>query len=419
MSVVSGAMPSRAAARARGHDGLVRTQIPVGVGVTDVAVGDGAVWVPGFDVVSRIDPARNAVAGEVSVPGSSDYRSVTVAFGALWATDTGTGVLARFDGGAPTEVALGRAPTRSIATTDRLWVLQGTGSQEMLTPLTPTGEPAGEPILLDSVRTAFPGLAARGDVLYVAGIEKLLRIDTRTGEMRIASDHITKAVASVGDDVVAVTHTGHLVQFDGETLAVERVGPLIRGAQDLVAGDDELWLLAQPSSVDASLVYRIDPRTLAPVGKPVISGRTSTAIASDGTGVWVSNYSDSTVTRIDTVARDPRPNLCRGSMPLDRIGPDGLASVDAVATDRAVAQRSLNAREPAFRVRYPHVVDVRVGPGYGRAYDLNEQGRITVRAVDDYAIIVTLRSRRDCPDLAQMPAVEIGVDVPVFLAFRR
>jgi streptogramin lyase len=393
--------------------------IPVGIGAVDVAVGDGAVWAPGLDVVSRIDPRRNAVVGQVPVPGSSDYRSVTIAFDAVWATDTGTGDLTRFDGGVPTTVSVGRAPTRAVATTDRLWVLQGTGTDEMLTPLTPAGALAGEPIVLGTVRTAFPGLAARGDVVYVAGETELLRIDTTTGERRTASDHIATAVATVGEDVVAVTHAGRLVRFDGETLAVQRVGPFIRGAQDVVAGDDELWLLAQPSSVDASLVYRIDLRTLAPIVKPVMSGVTSTAMASDGTGVWVSNFSDSSITRIDTAAGNARPELCPGSMPLERIGADGLRPIAAVTTDATTAQRSLEEREASLRARYPRVVDVEVGPGYGRAYDVSEHGRITVLAVDDYAIIVTLRSRSDCPDLAQMPAVEIGQGVPVFLAFRR
>jgi hypothetical protein len=40
-------------------------------------------------------------------------------------------------------------------------------------------------------------------------------------------------------------------------------------------------------------------------------------------------------------------------------------------------------------------------------------------AVDDYAIIVTLRSPDDCSKFAQTPAVEIGGDVAVLLAFER
>jgi len=210
-----------------------------------------------------------------------------------------------------------------------------------------------------------------------------------------------------------------LVRFDGETLAVQRVGPEVHAAQDVTAGDDELWLLAQPSSTKSSLVYRVDPRTLTPIGKPVMSGRTSTALATDRTGVWVANYSDSSVTHIDTVTRNARPELCRGSVPLERVGPDGLPSVREVAVDPVAAQRSLRTREASLRTRYPNVVDVRIGPGYGRAYDVSDEGRITVLAIDDYAIIVTLRSRRDCPQLAQMPVVGIGADVPVFLAFER
>lgn len=422
VAAVSASVPSAAVNRVRARltpVALVRTVIPVGIGAVSVTVSGGEVWVPGFEVVSHIDPARNAVDGAIPVRGSSDYRSVTVAFDTVWATDTGTGVVTRDLGAASTEVPVGGAPTRAIATTDRLWVLKGTGRDEMLTPLTPTGEPAGTPISLDSVRTPFPGLAARGDVLYVAGGGALIRIDTRTGDTRSSTEFFTQGVATVGDDVVAVTNANHLVRFDADTLAVLQAGPEIPAAQDLVVGDDELWVLAQPSSVKPSLVYRVDRETLAPVGKPVTTGLTSTAIASDGTGVWVANYSDSTVTRIETAARNARPHLCPGSAPIDRVSADGLPSVQAVTTDLALAQRSLNQREPALRAKYPNVVDVRVGRGYGRAYDVSEPGRITVLAVDDYAIILTLRSRRDCPDRPQMPAVEIGVDTPVFLAFAR
>src|SRR4029450_12430077 len=140
----------------------VRTIIPTGAGATDVAVGTGTVWVPGFDVVHLIDPEHNAVSGAYPVSGSSDYRSVTVAFDSVWITDTGTGMLTRINGDVVMGMEIGNAPTKAIATTDRIWVVQGNGDHETLTSVDPASMTAGAPIQLDDAREAFPGLAARG-----------------------------------------------------------------------------------------------------------------------------------------------------------------------------------------------------------------------------------------------------------------
>jgi hypothetical protein len=287
-----------------GVDRLVRTTIPVGTGATDVAVGAGGVWVPGVDVVRRVDPGRRAVSSTVPVPGSSDYRSATVAFGAVWITDTGTGLLTRIDGDVVTSIELGDAPTKAVATTDRLWVVQGDGRHAMLTPVDPATMTAGAPIQLDDTREAFPGLAARGDVLYVAYGPQLLRYDTRTGATLSSAEHVTRALAVVGNDVAAITGDHRVVRFDGDTLDVRRVGPVVPAAQDLAAGDDVIWVLAQSSSVRASKVWRVDPRTLAPVGRPATTGLTSTGLAADGDRAWVANFSDSTVTRLESRPRN-------------------------------------------------------------------------------------------------------------------
>ena len=280
-------------------DRLVRTTIPVGVGATDVAVGDAGVWVPGLDVLLRIDPERRAVSSTIPVPGSSDYRSVTVAFGSVWVTDTGTGSLTRIDGDVVASIELGNAPTKAVATKDRLWVAQGDGDHETLTPVDPATMTAGAPIQLDDAREAFPGLAARGDVLYVTYGPRLIRFDTRTGDTRESSEYVTRALAVLGDDVVAITDDHRVVRFDGETLDVRRVGPVVRAAQDLAVGEGVVWVLAQPSSVRASKVWVLDPHTLAPTGKSVDAGLTSTGLTADGDRAWVANFSDSTVTRVD------------------------------------------------------------------------------------------------------------------------
>ena len=94
---------------------------------------------------------------------------------------------------------------------------------------------------------------------------------------------------------------------------------------------------------------------------------------------------------------DSRPDLCPGSTPIEPASPDGLPPVQAVTIDPAVAERSLDTREADLRARYPDIVDARIGPGYGHTWSVDANGRTAVVAVDDYAIILTLRSRRNCP----------------------
>jgi YVTN family beta-propeller protein len=57
----------------------------VGDSPTDLAVGEGAVWVAnsGDDAVSRIDPATNRVAGR-PIPVGDSPEGVAVGEGALW-----------------------------------------------------------------------------------------------------------------------------------------------------------------------------------------------------------------------------------------------------------------------------------------------------------------------------------------------
>ena len=184
-------------------------------GATDVAVGAGAVWVPGSEVVRRIDPITNAIVATIPVPGSSDYRSVAIAFGSVWVTDTGTGNLTRIDPSTNQVVAtipLNGSPTRMAAANGLLWVTVPEPNQPGggLVPVDPATNRAGQPLAVPAtVPAPFVALSASGDAIFAAWGTQLLAIDARLRSIR--SVDTTSVGAPKNDDPISVTvANGHL-----------------------------------------------------------------------------------------------------------------------------------------------------------------------------------------------------------------
>ncbi len=381
-------------------------------GATDVAIGAGSVWVPGFDVLRRIDPVANAVSATIPVPGSSDYRSVLFAYGSVWVADTGTGMVTRVDPATNQIVAtipVGWSPGPMAAAGGLLWVAQPGANEPggTIVPVDPTTSAIGQPLAVHTtVPAPFISLTSDVDTLFAAWGTQLLRIDARTRAIR-SLDFTHGTGVNVGDDPVSVladhgtlyvlTESGRVTAFDATTLAVRRSRPGLQAAQRMAVGGRSLWVLVQPSSDSDSGLLRLDRTTLEPQGAPLPTGLTSVALASTSDTTWVANFNEGTLTRVDTGARTSRPELCPALIPIDRAIADGLPPLESVITDRTEAQGSLRTAEPDLRRRYPDAESFSVGPGFGRAWAHDPEGRVTVLAVEDFAVIVHLRSRADCP----------------------
>ncbi|MBI3647787.1 MAG: hypothetical protein HY240_03390 [Actinobacteria bacterium] len=63
---------------------VLAAQIHVPSGAVDVATSDGALWVSGFGVVSRLDPVTDRVVAKIRTPGTEDYSSIAVGEGSVW-----------------------------------------------------------------------------------------------------------------------------------------------------------------------------------------------------------------------------------------------------------------------------------------------------------------------------------------------
>ncbi len=101
-------------------------ELPVG-GATDVAVDEsGDVWVPGADVVRRLDGRTGEVVATIPVAGSSDYRYAAAGLGAVWVVDSGTASLTRIDPSSNTvtaSVPLAAPPVGVVTGFGKVWVL--------------------------------------------------------------------------------------------------------------------------------------------------------------------------------------------------------------------------------------------------------------------------------------------------------
>ena len=83
------------------------------------------------------------------------------------------------------------------------------------------------------------------------------------------------------------------------TIPVDLDGPKVDGPDDIAYGAGSLWVavLADRDAEPASQVVRIDPATGAVIGRFGV-GRPGTMTFAGG-AVWVSNFTEDTVTRID------------------------------------------------------------------------------------------------------------------------
>ena len=94
---VGGQLERRELTRIDSVNGDVVGTIPLGAGATDVAVGQGAVWVSdeGGDRVFRVDPQDNQVTASINV--GAGPTAITLGFGSVWVANSLDGTVSRID----------------------------------------------------------------------------------------------------------------------------------------------------------------------------------------------------------------------------------------------------------------------------------------------------------------------------------
>jgi streptogramin lyase len=301
------------------------TTLPVSGGLSDLAVGDGSLWVPGNGVVQRLDATTGSTQAQIPVQGASDRRYVAVGAGGVWVTDTGTQQVTRIDPSTNQVVAtvsLDAIPNGIQAVSDAVWVTY--------TRATSGGPRADTGVVVIDPQTNQPGtpirFSQRGATAIAVGDDHVWVSDG----LVVAHDtgrHLTTAFrlprAYQGLQLVAAGDRGLwfigsrgtagangsktiAVRIDTRAINSPNFSPVARPiaipqAVRVAVTENAVWVLTNrnnPTGSRPGQLWALDPRTLKIVGKPITVGTTPVRLLATPNTVWVANFTESTITRV-------------------------------------------------------------------------------------------------------------------------
>ncbi len=239
---------------------LVRT-VPTGLFPSDVAAGEGAVWVVdgARGRVARVEPDYGRLLEPVRYRPSGDAppdrfgfdpTSIAVGAGAAWITDGGPRLL-RVDAESPQSVRaipVGRSLVGVAVGGGGVWAISGSSSHVLRI------DPATEnitvrlPLVSDPVlESAFPrAVAASGDIVWVlsGNTGAVTKIDARTrsvvGTIKVGVDRAPVQLAADAGGVWVANEDGSLAHIDAVTdeVTFSEVGRTLR---DVAVGAGTVW----------------------------------------------------------------------------------------------------------------------------------------------------------------------------------
>lgn len=255
--------------------GRVLAAPPTGARPGDVVLADGSAWVASEEAtITQVDVASRQIVRTIGL--GFEPTGLAAGNGFVWAVGGYDHQLVRIDtsdGGVRLRIQF----------------------RERLGPL-PEGYERGP-----------AGVAVGPDGIWVSHGVELTRFDARTGEVErtVRAGGPWASPIAVGNGYVWVAYDGQLTEAGEQrsTPAVDAVAlvnvdrttriHLAGGAGDIEVADGYVWVAIGR----ADAVWRIDPRALT-VDATMPAGDAPVALAVDD-GVWVSNYADGTITRLD------------------------------------------------------------------------------------------------------------------------
>jgi streptogramin lyase len=298
------------------------TTLPVSGGLTDIAVGDGSLWVPGNGVVQRLDPTTGGLQGQIPVTGASDHRYVATGAGGVWVTDTGTQQITRIDpstNGVVATIALSASPNGIQVAAGAVWVTYSSvaGSADTgVVVVDPQTNLLGTPIQFS--HQAATEIAVGDDHVWVSD-GTLVAHDTGqnlTSPFRLPRSYPGLQLVAAGDrGLWFIGSSGFAgangprtitVRIDTTTVNSPTFSPVARlipipHAVEVAVTTNAIWVLTNrngPTRSRPGQLWELDPRTLKTVGRPITVGTTPVRLLATPDTVWVANYTDSTITRI-------------------------------------------------------------------------------------------------------------------------
>jgi peptide/nickel transport system substrate-binding protein len=263
--------------------GRLVAEVPVGNGPTEVAFGEGAVWVVNAEdyTVEHIDPATRTVRQTVKV--GSGPAAVVVGGGSVWVANSLDGTLSRIDpktNEVVQKIPVGNGPSGIAFGAGSVWVVN------------------------------------RDD-------HTVSRIDPRSGNVVGILDAGTDPIdVAVGAGAIWATNesTGTVVKLDPESTRVLETVNVGRGPRAIAAGVGAVWVA---NALDGT-VSRIDP-SAAVVTHTIPVGEHPSGLSVGLGSVWVSSEFGRSISRIDPVKNVVSRSIPIGGRPADVVAsPAGL-----------------------------------------------------------------------------------------------
>jgi streptogramin lyase len=255
-----------------------------------VSAGEGSVWVATGTRLSRVNPRRARVTGDVPVESGTFH--VAAGGGAVWAATESTGSLVQVDAREAKVVKtieVGSEPRSVAADDDGVWVTSFGDSR-----VTRVNPETGDVVRAVSVEQPV-GVAVGEDAVWVAsqGGRSVARIDpgSNTVAARISvelddEEDTGPAEVAAGEGAVWVTHpdAGVVTRIDPATNRVTAHIRLRLGGQpvDVATGDGGVWVAA------GSYLIELDPESGRAVSAARARGSFSAVTAGEG-GIWAAD----------------------------------------------------------------------------------------------------------------------------------
>jgi Tol biopolymer transport system component len=295
-------------------DKLVATEhIPVPSGITGVAVSADAVWVAGFQKMTRVDPQSGRIVATIAMPGIGEYSSVALGAGSLWITGSEKGFrgLYRIDPATnkvADQIPLSGYPTGVTVGAGSVWVTRSAGGRGNVVRIDATGDHViGKPI---------PVGVGPGPILYAAGAVfvtntdyggSVSRIDPATGSVTTPWG-VAPDIQAFGDGSLWSVRDNLVARIDLRTGRIVAQVPLTRAAK-VAFEAGRVWAITGPRSRSRTLylpdprhpgtVVTIDPATNQIASEPVPYGELAAYIDVHGTVAWIGDYNKKILTRVE------------------------------------------------------------------------------------------------------------------------
>src|SRR6266540_2224596 len=256
-----------------------------------------------------VDPSRNRVVDVVPVGGTP--RGVAVGTNAVWVANSADGTVSQVDTKEPKvleTIGIGAQATDVVETAGSVWVV--TGIDNTLVHMDARTGGVLETLRLPSgsAATSYALAVSKGGTLWVVSGNRLLRIDPHSGAIvpgRRSKGHGSLTDVEVGAGAVWVADLSQVVArisaATGSTTGAADLGVI---PSALTVGYGSVWVaVPQPGRVWRVAIWRLEPQTVR-VTETISLAKLrhyapTLGIASGMGSIWLTNFADGTLQRVD------------------------------------------------------------------------------------------------------------------------